>query len=294
MSSCVKALKMVLANGDVLECSNILNQDVFRAALCSLGALGVVVEVTLATSPSSSFLAVSERILVNRGTHDIDFLTLTKQCPLSKVYVVGPEHVLLLCDQIELKAPPLSTEQGRSRFYKLLKRLEGFIFSIVLLLLAKDLAVALLGLWYRFVYAHADGIVVDQPSSPVLEIPQFTCEYAVPSAAAQGVFRHLNNLVLANPSLPMHFAEVRFVAGDSSALIAPTSGEGLFVYIGVVSYKPFGFACPQMKELFLEFERICKVAGGRPHWAKEHGFGPDDFANAYGKNLEISFFLSFV
>ncbi|KAK3109701.1 D-arabinono-1,4-lactone oxidase, partial [Teratosphaeriaceae sp. CCFEE 6253] len=45
MSESVKSLRIVLANGQAVRCSNEKNQELFRAALVSLGALGIIVEV---------------------------------------------------------------------------------------------------------------------------------------------------------------------------------------------------------------------------------------------------------
>lgn len=43
----VISLKLMIASGDIVECSESVNPDLFAAARCSLGALGVIVEVTL-------------------------------------------------------------------------------------------------------------------------------------------------------------------------------------------------------------------------------------------------------
>ena len=45
LSESVRSLRIVLSNGRAVRCSNELNQDLFRAALVSLGALGIIVEV---------------------------------------------------------------------------------------------------------------------------------------------------------------------------------------------------------------------------------------------------------
>ena len=47
MSTFVKALQIVDAKGDLLECSDAHNQELFDAARVSLGALGVITQVTL-------------------------------------------------------------------------------------------------------------------------------------------------------------------------------------------------------------------------------------------------------
>lgn len=45
LSDSVRSLRIVLANGQAVRCSKNQNEDLFRAALVSLGALGIIVEV---------------------------------------------------------------------------------------------------------------------------------------------------------------------------------------------------------------------------------------------------------
>ena len=45
LSESVRSLRIVLSNGRAVRCSNDQNQDLFRAALISLGALGIITEV---------------------------------------------------------------------------------------------------------------------------------------------------------------------------------------------------------------------------------------------------------
>jgi FAD/FMN-containing dehydrogenase len=52
LSSYVTGLRLVLASGDVLECSSDKSPEIFRAAQVSLGALGVITHVRLALEPA--------------------------------------------------------------------------------------------------------------------------------------------------------------------------------------------------------------------------------------------------
>jgi L-gulonolactone oxidase len=285
MSSSIKGMTLVLADGSVLKCSLLENSDVFCAALCSLGALGVVVEVSLWTQRSTLFAAVKERVLYETGQDRRKILSLPPVHPVSKMYCVGDGTVLVVGERVLLSCPPESSQRQRSWALLFFKRVEGWLFSWAFLLLRRSLALKLLALWYRWVYVQTRGKVLDQPSSPILEIPQFTCEYAIRSSFAQGALEQLQELARVNSSWPLHFLEVRFVARDGESLISPTAGEDeLFVYIGVVTYTPFGVIPTNMKKLFGEFERICVAAGGRPHWAKEHGLKALDFAAIYKEN----------
>ncbi|KAI5307635.1 D-arabinono-1,4-lactone oxidase, partial [Ascosphaera atra] len=52
LSGCVEALSIMLANGEIVQCYSDNNQELFRAALLSLGALGIIVEMTLKAVPA--------------------------------------------------------------------------------------------------------------------------------------------------------------------------------------------------------------------------------------------------
>ncbi|KAF5014704.1 hypothetical protein F66182_14227, partial [Fusarium sp. NRRL 66182] len=52
LSECIRGLSVTLANGQTVRCSATTNPELFRAALVSLGALGIVTEVTLQAVPA--------------------------------------------------------------------------------------------------------------------------------------------------------------------------------------------------------------------------------------------------
>lgn len=52
LSASVSALRMVLASGEILECSETSEREMFRAARLSLGLLGVISEITLRVVPA--------------------------------------------------------------------------------------------------------------------------------------------------------------------------------------------------------------------------------------------------
>ena len=45
-------MELMTANGDVINCSREENEDVFLCALCSIGAMGVVLSMTWQCEPA--------------------------------------------------------------------------------------------------------------------------------------------------------------------------------------------------------------------------------------------------
>ena len=61
LSESVRSLRLVLSNGRAVRCSPALNTELFRAALVSLGALGIITEVELQLAPDGA-LAWEQRL----------------------------------------------------------------------------------------------------------------------------------------------------------------------------------------------------------------------------------------
>lgn len=66
LSECIEGLSLVLANGELAQCSATNNPNLFRAALLSLGALGIIVEVTFKAQPAFNVAWRQERYPLSR------------------------------------------------------------------------------------------------------------------------------------------------------------------------------------------------------------------------------------
>jgi len=112
---------------------------------------------------------------------------------------------------------------------------------------------------------------------------QHTTEWAIPYENTEPCLRELHKyfheIILVDPRERLHFPiEIRFSASDDIWL-SPSYNQQT-CWIGIVQYKPYGFNVPY-RELFEGFERILSHHQGRPHWAKSHKLGPEDFRKLY-------------
>ena len=273
----VTALKIVVADGLLKECSETQNADLFRAALCSIGALGIIVEVTLKLerrfSIKQSYAWVS---------FDGNFEALANEADFVKLYgYPGNKSFLKISGN---KIPVSATEKSMAENVWW-KPIETFVFAIVYMLLPAHWANYLWSSFMQLFYSAEP--VVDELASPILEIPQWTSEWAVPIRNASSFWRKLHSLLDKNPQLPAHFIEARFTKGDTRTLISPTSGDELFVYFGFVTMKPFGQLPALRTELQAEFDRLCVEAEGRSHWAKSHQMRSSDFSKIHGERWDL-------
>ena len=290
LSSAVLALQLVLAHGELLSCSKTENAEVFRAALCSLGALGIVVSVTVKTRPLTF---VAERLVWS--TEVPQLRAVAEQSMYAKMYGFGNSGITVtLLGQPSLCSEPPEASHWSDDMLRqargLLRRTEGLLFALIFLLLPLAWCWRLQALWTRHVASSSGAAVtiVEEPTSPVLLVPQHTSEFAVPLSRADSLWGHLRQLISERPELPMHFVEIRFVAGDAESLISPTAhcgAERCFVYFGLVVFQPFGRAPQHMAELLALFGRLCVgEADGRPHYAKNHSLKAADFGIIFGDN----------
>lgn len=96
---------------------------------------------------------------------------------------------------------------------------------------------------------------------PLLKVIHRECEYAIPAARAQEALRNCRRYFdEGDVSLKMP-VEVRWVAKDDSYLSPTGNTEGGVCYIGIS-------AGPNALEVFQWFEPMMRRLGGRPHWGK--------------------------
>ena len=117
---------------------------------------------------------------------------------------------------------------------------------------------------------------------PFHEVKHRECEYAIPverTAEALNAVKEIVDEGNFKTDLPI---EIRFVQADD-ALMSPANGRNT-CYIGVNTKAQN--EDPSANELFARFEPLMKELGGRPHWGKHFTLTPDDLTKMYGANYE--------
>jgi L-gulonolactone oxidase len=254
----VEALELVTATGDVVELDG-SDQTALRAARVSLGALGVVTEVTLrclpaytlrgadASEPLEEVLAaLDERV---DGHRHFELFTFPHSC------------LALTRTNDVVDAPPSPRSAARAYVEDVLLGNRAFE---ALCLLGRAAPRAIPRINRMAGRLAGAGVRVDR-SDRIFATPRlvrFTeMEYALPRAAAPEALRAMKAAAERfDVSFPL---ELRFTAGDD-ALLSPTAGEDTaFVAVHVfrgMAWEPY----------FRAVEAIADAHGGRPHWGKRH------------------------
>lgn len=303
LTESVLALRIMLANGRTVFCSADQNPDLFRAALVSLGALGIIVEVTFQAVPAfdiewhqslqslDSVLDAWEKDLWSQA----EFVRVW-WLPYAKRAVVWKAE-----KTTKPRRPPRkSWYGGRIGFHtyhillyiaqwipRLLPVIEWFIF----------------GMQYSFretfitsaVEEGQDGLLMDCLYS------QFVNEWALPLHKGPEAITRLSAWIHGDQEasgIPVSprgvyvHAPVEVRVSDSSGTrprpyLDNTNPHGPTLYLNATLYRPYHADSPSRARYYEAFEYLMKELGGLPHWAKNfQTVTKQDMKEMYSSNLE--------
>lgn len=261
ISSQVRALTLVLADGSTLECSAEQEPEVFRAARVGLGALGVIAEVTLQCVPAFTLRGIDAPAPLEETLAGFDELVRTNDHFEFFVFPHADTALTRTNNRTEDAPRPrgrasaylndvLLTNHAFGLFCRLGRRLPGRIPQI------NRLVTSLASRSERL--ERSDAIF----ASP--RLVRFTeMEYALPrehtTTAVRRVMEMIEQRGLAVP-FPI---EVRTVAPDDALISTAAGRESGFVAVHMfegMAWEPY----------FRAVEAIMDELEGRPHWGKRH------------------------
>ncbi len=280
----VAGLRLVTADGEVREADAARDPELFEAARLGLGALGVLVAVTLRVVPAFALRAREE-------THHLDEV-------LDRLE--GPDGWLATTDHIDLFWFPFTRralvkrndrldpgEAGAARLGAVHRWVDDELLSNGVFELTNRLAVAAPRA-VPAINAVAARVLSDRtytgPSAEVFVSPRRVVfremEYAVPLGALRDVVGEVDSW-LRRTREPVPFpVEVRFAGPDdvwlSTAYGRPTA------YLAVHQYHRLPH-----ERYFDAVEAIMGVVDGRPHWGKLHGLGVERLSALYPRLADV-------
>lgn len=309
LSSSILSLKITLANGKTETCSKGQNEELFRAALVSLGALGIVSEITFQAVPAFT-LAWKQVVNTDLSMFQSWEKELWRQSEFVRVwwFPYTRRAVVWTADKTEQAArpPPKSYYDAwlgyhvyhnllyaSQYFPKMLPWIEWFVF----------------GMQYGFANGSTTSAV--QPSREALLMnclySQFVNEWAIPLHKGPEAIRRLsswlNHLTPEDPDYVPHgipFSaeglyvhaplEVRVTETSNSKTprphLDPTCTEEATLYLNATLYRPYNQDPTSRFRYFQAFEYLMKELGGRPHWAKNFETSGAEIEGMYGERLQ--------
>ena len=267
----VVALRVVLADSSIVECSANVNADLFSCARVGLGALGLISTVTLKVVPAFNLAVIEEPMRVDDVLQNLD-MHVDSNDHFEFFWV--PHTGWALTKRNNRNNLPIEPMSKMSHWYSK-TLMENYAFGAVCMLgkarpsLIPKLAKALPSSG-RNEYSDASHKVF--ASKRIIKF--YEMEYAIPREACAEALNRVRRMVTDSGFFLNFPVEVRFTAPDEIPLSTASNRES--AYIAVHIYKGMNYV-PYFKEV----ESIMNSYQGRPHWGKLHFQSAATLASRY-------------
>ncbi|KAF2143361.1 uncharacterized protein K452DRAFT_286187 [Aplosporella prunicola CBS 121167] len=303
LSSNVRSLRLVLSNGSTVLCSEEQNVDLFRAALVSLGALGIIVEVEYQMIPHTN-------IEWEQKLQPLDYVLekwekdLWTKKEFTRVWWLPymKRVIVWQAEQTEkpLRAPKSNWYGGSVGFhtYHVLLWISNYIPPIL-----PAIEWFVFGMQYGFTNGAGTTAIEEQRTGLLMNClySQFVNEWALPLHKGPEAITRMSawlNGDEATARIPFSprglwvHAPIEVRVSDTSPshprpFLDPTDSAGPTLYLNATLYRPYHCDPPCRERYYEAFEWLMKEMGGRPHWAKNFAtVTHDDLKTLYGADLD--------
>ena len=256
----VVALRIVLADSSVVDCSATSNPELFNCARVGLGAIGLISTVTIQLVPAFNLRVIEEPMRVDELLANLDHHVATND---HFEFFWVPHTGWALTKRNNRTTEAAKPMSGLSHWYSK-TLMENYAFGAVCMLgrakpsLIPKLAKALPSSG-RNEYCDASHKIF--ASKRIVKF--YEMEYAIPREACVEALNRVRRMVSDSGFFLNFPVEVRFTAPDEIPLSTASNRES--AYIAVHIYKGMNYV-PYFKEV----ESIMNSYQGRPHWGKLH------------------------
>ena len=267
----IRAFKLVTSSGEVLTCDPVQNAEIFHCGRVSLGALGVITEVTLNVVPAFNLRAVEQPM---RISHVLDnFAQLIQENDFFEFYwVPHTKWALTKANNVSMDA---IDSPGRFATWYNKMFMENYAFGLLCRVgrlfpkLIPKLA-TILPSSGRVEYVNVSHRIF---SSKRL-VKFYEMEYSITLDSLVPALREVMQMVEDRGFLISFPVEVRCTGSDDIPLSTSTGRRS--AYIAVHMFK----GC-EYTEYFAAVETILRKHEGRPHWGKIHNLDASDISSLY-------------
>ncbi|KAL9625395.1 MAG: hypothetical protein Q9160_000458 [Pyrenula sp. 1 TL-2023] len=304
LSQTVRSISIVLANGQVVRCSKDSNLPLFKAALVSLGAIGIISEVTFEAVPDFN-IEWRQSMRPLPEILDTWSSSLWTTAEYTRVWWMPylRRAVLWRADKTDKppRPPPYSFYGGSFGFhtYQSLLWLTNYIPSLL-----PPIEWLVFGLQYGFKPGKIEASAVEPGRTGLLMnclYSQFVNEWAVPLEKGPEAIRRLeawlhgdevaSGIPFSSKGVYIH-APVEVRVSDSSKadprpFLDNTVSGGPTLYLNATLYRPYNRDPPCQPRYYEAFEYLMREMGAKPHWAKN--FREESgrkLPQMYGKDME--------
>lgn len=302
LSESVRSLRIVLSNGQAVRCSAEQNQDLFRAALVSLGALGIITEVEfeMIESCNVEWVQTLKPLGEILARWDSD---LWWEKEFTRVWWMPYMKRAIVWSAEKTKKP---TKQAGESWYG---GSVGFHTYHNLLWLSNYIPWILPAVEW-FVFGMQYGFSTGKSTTAIEELQtgllmnclysQFVNEWALPLSKGPEAIKRLSAWINGEAGSGIPFSvkglyvhcpiEVR--VSDTTLTTSPrplldnTCAEEPTLYLNATLYRPYLKDPPCTARYYEAFEWLMRDMGGKPHWAKNWGYtSKEQIGEMYGESM---------
>jgi FAD/FMN-containing dehydrogenase len=246
LSTQVIALRLILASGEIITCSETEEPDTFKAAQISLGLLGIVSQVTVRVIPAyclheRTWVAGVEKCLAEFDSFDqsnrhveVFWVPATDTCALKTLNRTDDEPRGVASGDL---APPGTIER-----YILPERVD----------------------WSHRIFPSERNVLFNE------------MEFAVPYARGQECFAEIRELMLGKHRDVRWAVEYRTQKADGIYLSPAYQRNVVTISVHQAAELPY-------QTFFKDVEAIFRNHQGRPHWGKVHSYTAKELRALYPK-----------
>jgi len=267
----IRAFKMVSASGEVLVCSPLENAEIFHCGRVSLGALGVITEVTLNVVPAFNLRAVEQPMRISDVLDN--YSQLIEENDFFEFYWV-PHTKWALTKANNVSSDAIDSPGRFATWYNKMF-LENYAFGVLCRIgrlfptLIPKLA-TILPSSGRVEYVNVSHRIF---SSKRL-VKFYEMEYSISLESLVPALREVMSMVEDRGFRISFPVEVRCTGSDDIPF--STSSGRRSAYIAVHMFKGSEYG-----EYFSAVEAILRKYEGRPHWGKIHNLNANDISSLY-------------
>ncbi|KAI9230477.1 MAG: D-arabinono-1,4-lactone oxidase-domain-containing protein [Piptocephalis tieghemiana] len=279
LSTLVVGMRLLTTSGP-MDLSPTHHSDIFSAAKCHLGCLGIVTRATLQCEPAFQLDASHTLLPLTQALDQWDALVRADEhvrfwwFPYTDTCLVWKAHRVYNQSPVPRTSHWLWDSKPGYHLHQ----------TMLYLLRCSPSLIPAFTRWYSSVIGREVGISHEVFNFDCL-FPQYVNEWAVPLDRAPEALKKLRAWVDASEER-VHFpVEVRFGAPDDIWL-SPAYGRPS-CWIGIIMYRPYGRPVPYHR-YWKAYEEIMRACEGRPHWAKAHPMAYEELRSLYPKLDDFS------
>ena len=267
----IRAFKMVSASGEVLVCSPLENAEIFHCGRVSLGALGVITEVTLNVVPAFNLRAVEQPMRISDVLDN--YSQIIEENDFFEFYWVP--HTKWALTKANNVSSDVIDSPGRFATWYNKMFLENYAFGVLCRIgrlfptLIPKLA-TILPSSGRVEYVNVSHRIF---SSKRL-VKFYEMEYSISLDSLVPALREVMSMVDDRGFRISFPVEVRCTGSDDIPFSTSTGRRSAYIAVHMFKGSEYG-------EYFSAVEAILRKYEGRPHWGKIHNLNANDISSLY-------------